>query len=61
MLISQHRFRCEKHNIFTEKVTKIALSANEDKKYNQQIQQKDMHMEREKIQQVKKKILNVTI
>ena len=29
---SQQRFRSEKHNVFTEKVNKITLSANNDKK-----------------------------
>ena len=32
LLKSQQRFRCEKHNAFTEKVNKIALSANNDKR-----------------------------
>ena len=39
ILKSQHRFRCEKHNQFTEEVNKIALSAsNNKKKYNESIQ-----------------------
>ena len=32
MLKSQQRFRWEKHNVFTEKVSKIALSSNGDKR-----------------------------
>ena len=29
---SQQRFKSEKHNVFTEKVSKIALSANDDER-----------------------------
>ena len=29
---SQQRFKREKHNVFTEKVSKIALSANDDER-----------------------------
>ena len=29
---SQQRFKSEKHNIFTEKINKITLSANNDKR-----------------------------
>ena len=32
LLKSQQRFRSQKHNVFTEEVNKIALSANDDKK-----------------------------
>ena len=32
ILKSQQRFRSEKHNLFTEEVNKIALSANDDKR-----------------------------
>ena len=32
ILKSQKRFRSEEHNVFTEEVNKIALSANEDKR-----------------------------
>ena len=32
ILKSQQRFRIEKHNVFTVKVNKIALSANDDKR-----------------------------
>ena len=32
ILKSQQRFRSEKHNVFTEKVNKIALSTNHDKR-----------------------------
>ena len=31
ILESRKRFRSEKHDVFTEKVNKIALSANDDK------------------------------
>ena len=37
MLKSLPRFRNEKDNVFTEEVNKIALSANDGKKYNQPI------------------------
>ena len=33
IIISQQRFRCEKHNVF--KVNKIALTANDITEYNQ--------------------------
>ena len=33
----QQRFRSEKHNVLTEKVNKIALSANDNKEYNRKI------------------------
>ena len=29
---SQQRFKSKKHNVFTEKVSKIALSANDDER-----------------------------
>ena len=32
ILKSKQRFRSEKHNVFTEKVNKIALSAKDDKR-----------------------------
>ena len=32
MLKSQQGFKSEKHNVFTEEVNKIALSANDDKR-----------------------------
>ena len=32
ILKSQQRFRSEKHNVFTEGVNKIAISANNDKR-----------------------------
>ena len=32
MLKSQHKFRSKKHSISTEKVNKITLSANDDKR-----------------------------
>ena len=32
ILKSQQRFRSNKHNVFTEEVTKIALIANDDKR-----------------------------
>ena len=38
ILKSQQRFTSEKRNVFTEEVSKIALSANDDKRYNQSIQ-----------------------
>ena len=34
----QRRFRSGKHSVFTGKVNKIALSANNDEKINQSIQ-----------------------
>ena len=37
ILRSQKRFRTKKHNVFTEKINKAALSVNDDKKYNQLI------------------------
>ena len=45
---SQQRFRSEKRNVLTEKVNKIVLSANEDKRI-QQIDQENMHMEQVRI------------
>ena len=48
MLKSQPRVISEKHNVFTEDVNKIALSANDDAEQNQLIRQKHMHMERGK-------------
>ena len=35
IIISQQRFRSEKHNVFNEKVNKIALTANDITEYNQ--------------------------
>ena len=35
ILKSRQIFRSKKHNVFTEEVNKIALSSNNDKKYNQ--------------------------
>ena len=35
ILKSQQIFRSKKHNVFTENVNEIALSVNDDKKYNQ--------------------------
>ena len=32
MLVSQQRFRSEKHNVFTEQVIKTALRANDDER-----------------------------
>ena len=32
MLKTQQRFKSEKHNVFTEKINKIALSSNDDKR-----------------------------
>ena len=34
-----------KDNIFTEEINQITLGLNDDKEYNQLIQQKHMHME----------------
>ena len=47
-LKSQQRFKSAEHNIFTEEVKKIALSANDDKRI-QSIDQKHMHMEQVEI------------
>ena len=38
ILKSRQRFRSNDHNVFTEEINKIALSAKDDKKYNQSIQ-----------------------
>ena len=38
ILKSRQRFRTNEHNVFTEEMNKIALSAKDDKKYNQSIQ-----------------------
>ena len=35
ILKSRQIFRSKKHNVLTEEVNKIALSSNNDKKYNQ--------------------------
>ena len=32
ILKSQHRFKSEAHNVFTDKINKIALSCNDDKR-----------------------------
>ena len=32
ILISQQRFKSERHNVYTEEVNKIALSSNDDKR-----------------------------
>ena len=32
MLISQQRFKSEKHDVYTEEVNKIALNSNDDKR-----------------------------
>ena len=32
MLKTQKRFASERHNVFTEEITKIALSSNDDKR-----------------------------
>ena len=61
ILKSQQRFRSETHNVFTEEINKIALRLMMIKEYNQLIQQKDMHIERGKIQYVRKKKLKVNI
>ena len=45
ILKSQHRFRCEKHNQFTEEVNKIALSASDNKKNTMSLFNRNMHME----------------
>ena len=31
-LKTQQRFKCERHNIFTEEINKILLSSNDDKR-----------------------------
>ena len=61
ILKSQHRFRCEKHNQFTEEVNKIALSASDNKKNTMSLFNRNMHMEWARIWYAKKKKLNVTI
>ena len=38
ILKSQQIIRRKKYNVFTEKIKKIPLSANDDKKYNKSIQ-----------------------
>ena len=37
ILKSHQRFRSKEHDVFTEEVNKIALSADNDKKYNESI------------------------
>ena len=37
MLKTQQRFKSERHNVFIEEINKIALSSNDDKRYNQLI------------------------
>ena len=32
MLKTQQRFKCERHNLFTEEINKIALSSNDVKR-----------------------------
>ena len=50
-----------KDNVFTEEINKIVLSSSYDKRMQQLIGQKHMHMEQAKIQSAKRKTLNVTI
>ena len=38
MLKTERRFKSKRHNVFTEEINKLALSWNDDKKYNQLIQ-----------------------
>ena len=47
-LESKQRSRHKTHNVFTDIVSKIALSANNDKEHNQSIQHKPIHMGRVK-------------
>ena len=37
LLKPQQKFRSKKHNLFTEEVSRILLSAMDDKKYNESI------------------------
>ena len=32
ILQTQQRFKCERHNVFTEEINKISLSSNDDKR-----------------------------
>ena len=58
--MSKTRQRCKskRYNIFIHEVNKIQMMLKES---NQLVPQKHMHMERAKIQYVRKKRLNVTI
>ena len=57
----QQKFKSKKHNVFHKEVNEIVQSANEEEKYNQQIQQKCAHMYGAKIQFVRKKKIYVII
>ena len=48
ILKSQQKFRSEKHNVFTEKVNKTALSANDDKRIQSIDSTEYIHMEQAK-------------
>ena len=48
ILKSQRRFRSEKHNVFTEDVNKIELSASDDKRMQSINAVEHMHMEQMK-------------
>ena len=45
MLRSQQRLKSKKHNVFTEEVSKIALSANDGKENTLNPFDRNMHME----------------
>ena len=41
----QGRFKSNSHDIYTIKANKIVLSSNDDKKYEQLVVQKHLHMD----------------
>ena len=45
VLKSQHRFKSERHDVYTEKVNKIALSSNDDKRLQALIKLQHILME----------------
>ena len=49
-LKTQQRIKSERHNAFTQKINKIALSSNDDKRMQSTDSTETMHMQRAKMQ-----------
>ena len=61
MLKTQQRFKSERHNVFTEKINKIALSSNDDKRIQSIDSIETYAYGTTKDLSIKKKRLNVAI